>query len=397
MDRIFFDAEIPGFGVRLRSTGGKVSKFWLVQYAFGGKTRRMTLGPVTVLDAGKARETAKDIMARVRLGGDPAGERTEDKAKAGETVEACIKLYLNRRRSDGKLRASTLTEIERHLTRNLKGLHATSIHKLDRRAIALEIGRLGEQAPVQANRTLASLRKFLSWAAGEGLIDANPAAFVNKNPESPRDRVLSVVELAAIWRALPDGDYGNIVRLLMLTGQRLREISDLRWGEVDLDRAVAVLPAARTKNRRQHEIPLTPAALAILTARTRSGRDLVLGNGASRHGFSGWSTRKKHLDARLSIKPWCLHDLRRAVATGLGEIGILPHLVEAVLNHVSGAKAGVAGIYNRARLEAGKTSALLRWAEVLMAAVEGRGVNVTPSHQPTEVVPRRHVTSATPA
>jgi integrase len=381
IDRIFFDTDVPGFGLRLRFGGAKT---WLVQYAVAGKTRRMSLGPVAALDAGKARETAKDILAKVRLGGDPAGEKGQGKAKAGETVGACIKLYLNRRRNDGKLRASTLGEIERHLTRNIKPLHSISIHQLDRRAIALEIGRLAERAPTQANRTLASLRKFLNWCAGEGLIDANPAAFVNKSPEVERDRVLTIDEVAMIWRALSDGDFADIVKLLALTGQRRNEISDLRWGEVDLDRAVAVLPAARTKNHRRHEIPLAPAALAILTACKRSGRDLVFGNGASQHGFSGWSAAKRQLDARLSIKPWVLHDLRRAVATGMGEIGILPHIIEAVLNHASGAKRGVAGIYNHARHEAKKTSALLRWAEVLMAAVEGRDVNVTPP-QPADL------------
>jgi integrase len=367
IDRIFFDSEVPGFGLRLRAGGAKV---WLVQYAFGGKTRRMSLGPVAALEAGKAREMAKTILAQVRLGRDPATEKTESKGRSGETVEACIRLYLSRRRSDNHLRASTLTEIERHLTRNLKALHATPIHKLDRRAIALEIGRLGEMAPTQANRTLASLRKFLNWCAGEGLIDANPAVFVNKNPEAPRERVLTLAELAAICRALPDNDYGDIVRLLALTGQRLREIADLSWAEVDLGRAVVVLPPQRTKNGRRHTIPLSPPAAAILAARPRTERNLVFGAGASQHGFNGWSAAKGALDARLNIEPWTHHDLRRAVATHMNEIGILPHVVEAVLNHASGAKAGIAGVYNRASYEADKATALLRWGEALTAAIE---------------------------
>jgi integrase len=194
---------------------------------------------------------------------------------------------------------------------------------------------------------------------------------VNKGAERPRSRVLTVAELAQIWHALPAvGDYGDIVRLLMLTGQRLREIADLRWGEVDLERATIVLPPERTKNHRRHEIPLSPPALAILTARKRRGRDLVFGRGAGKSGFSGWSAAKKQLDARLSIEPFVIHDLRRSVATGLGEIGIAPHVIEATLNHVSGARRGVAGIYNRSELLAERRTALLRWGETLIAAIE---------------------------
>jgi integrase len=278
-------------------------------------------------------------------------------------------------RNDGKLRPSTYGGIERHLALNLKALHGVPIHKLDRRAIALELGRFTtERGPVQANRTRSSLVKFLNWCAGEGLIDSNPAAFTNKNPETPRDRVLTLTELSTIWRVLPAGDYGDILKLLMLTGCRAREISDLQWGEIDLGRGVITLPPARTKNRRWHAIPLPPAARAILETRAPSARAFVFGTGQG--GFSGWSKAKLQLDALVKIKPWVVHDLRRAVATGMGETGVQPHIIEAVLNHVSGHKAGVAGTYNRAAYETEKTTALARWAEHLMAAVEGRDTNV---------------------
>jgi integrase len=377
-DKIFFDSELHGFGLRLRSSG---AKSWIVQYAVAKKTRRIVLGSDALLDPGKARETAKDILAAVRLGRDPKGEMADSKAKSGETFDACMRLYLDRRRNDVKLRASSYAEIERHLVKNLKALHGLRIDKVDRRSIALELGRFAtERGPVQANRTRASLVKFLNWCAGEGFIDANPAMFTNKNPEQARDRVLTMSELAAIWRTLPDGDFGDIVRLLTLTGQRAREISDLRWEEIDLDRAVITLPPQRTKNRRWHTIPLAPAAVDLLKARQRvPGRDLVFGIGMSlRHGFSGWNAAKKKLDEKLTIKHWVVHDLRRAVATGLGELGIAPYAIEGVLNHVSGTRGGVGARYNKAVYEAEKTTALLRWGEHLMAAVEGRDTSVTP-------------------
>jgi integrase len=199
----------------------------------------------------------------------------------------------------------------------------------------------------------------------------------NKNAEKSRDRVLSDKELKAIWKALPDNDYGAIVRLLVLTGQRASEISDLRWSEIDFDRNLIVLPSSRTKNHRAHIVPMTPMVRAILEAAPRrDGRDFVFG--AGERGFSGWSKSKARLDAALNIAPFVIHDVRRSTATHMAEIGIQPHIVEAVLNHVSGHRGGVAGIYNRAAYEAEKAQALTRWAEHVAAIVEGRKPNVTP-------------------
>jgi integrase len=378
IDHIEFDSEVPGFGVRIREGG---SRTYVFQYKTGNRQRRIALGAVSAIDIGKARETAKDLYARVRLGQDPKGEMAEHQARAGETFEACMRLYLERRRNDADLRPSSYREIERHLTRNLKALHGLRIDHVDRRAIALELGRITTEAPIQANRTRANLVTFLSWCVGEGFIDANPAMFTNKNKEVPRDRVLADAELRKIWRALPDGDYGDIVHLLMLSGQRASEIGDLRWAEIDLDRSMITLPSPRTKNGRRHTIPLSDPAAAILKARSRyEGRNLVFGTGQG--GFSGWGHCKARLDADGDIESWRIHDIRRAVATGMGELGVQPHVVEAVLNHVSGTKGGIAGRYNKASYEAEKTDALTRWAEHLLAVIEGRKSKVTPIRRP---------------
>jgi integrase len=375
-DHFEFDDDIPGFGIRLRGR----KRFWVFQYAIvtdKKHTKRITFGRYPAMDAPAARKQAEQYHALVKQGRDPAGEKKEDRARAGETFEACMKLYLERRRGDPKLRPSSYGEIERHLTRNLKALHGLRIDKVDRRAIAIELTRLTtENGPIQANRSRASLVKFLSWCAGEGFIDANPAMFTNKNPEQARDRVLSMSELKIIWLALPDGDYGDIVKLLMLTAQRAREISDLRQDEIDCDCNSITLPPARTKNRRWHTVYLAPAASVILKSRERiTTREFVFGTG--RRGFSGWSKSKDRLDQKVKLAPWIIHDLRRAAATHMGEIGILPHVVEACLNHVSGTKHGIAGRYNKAQYEVGKADAFARWAEHLMAAVEDRETNVT--------------------
>jgi integrase len=174
--------------------------------------------------------------------------------------------------------------------------------------------------------------RFLNWAAGEGLVETNAARHVNKFKESgPRDRHLSNDEIRLLWRALPAGDFGDILRLLLLTGQREREISDLRWSEIDFERGVVDLPPNRTKNKRRHTIPMSSIVRAILKARPQQDRALVFGNGTG--GFSGWSKAKSRLDTALGIAPWRIHDLRRTAATGMAELGVQPHVVEAVLNH----------------------------------------------------------------
>jgi integrase len=132
------------------------------------------------------------------------------------------------------------------------------------------------------------------------------------------------------------------VRLLILTGQRREEIGRLRWSEIT--EATIRLPPERTKNKRQHEIPLAPQAQAIIKRQSRQG-EFVFGKA----GFTQWTDAKAALDRRVALEPWRLHDLRRTCATGMAELGVLPHLIEAVLNHVSGHKAGIAGVYNRAR------------------------------------------------
>jgi integrase len=224
------------------------------------------------------------------------------------------------------------------------------------------------------------LSSFFAWAIGEGLCDTNPVIGTNKHFDGARsrDRVLTGRELAAIWKALPDSDYGAIVRLLIFTGQRREEIAGLRWSEVDLEAREITLPPARTKNNRPHDVPLSKPALAILKSLpVRAGREFVFGDGPRARngrppgpggGFQGWSHCKAVLDKQTSsIGAWRLHDVRRTVATRMAELGVQPHVIEAVLNHVSGHKAGVAGVYNRSSYATEKREALDFWGKHIEA------------------------------
>ncbi len=186
--------------------------------------------------------------------------------------------------------------------------------------------------------------------------------------ETKRDRVLSDEELALVWQCSGGGDFGAIVKLLILTGQRREEVGAAQWSEIDPAGALWTIPGNRTKNRLPHDVPLAAPALKMWDDQARrDGRDLIFG---SRNGpFQGWSDAKEDIDQRIaqatggkSLKPWRLHDLRRTVATRLGDLGVLPHVVEAVLNHISGSKAGVAGVYNRALYNPEKREALDRWS-----------------------------------
>jgi integrase len=290
--------------------------------------------------------------------------------------------YLEARREGMKPRSHQ--ECSRHLQKHWKPLHGMAVSAIDRAAVAVHLKAIAKDSgAVTANRARSTLSAMFAWAIGEGLCEANPVIGTNKKDEGgSRERVLSDAELAAVWNATGDNDYGNIVKLLMLTAQRRDEIGGLEWSEIDQQAKVISLPASRTKNSRPHDIPLSSAALALVVALPRrTGRALVFGSGEG--GYSGWSRSKEALDesAKLS-EAWTLHDLRRTAATRMADLGVQPHVIEAILNHVSGHKSGVAGIYNRSTYAVEKRAALELWATHLQVArAKASGANVSKLRQ----------------
>jgi integrase len=237
-------------------------------------------------------------------------------------------------------------------------LHKLRLTDIDRRTIAVLLGQIETSSGASSRNHLRStLSAFFAWAIQEGLCESNPVQGTGKADESNgRERVLTQDELRKLWRGLGDGHFADIVRLLLLTGQRRTEIGRLTWSEVDLDRKLIVLAPDRTKNSRSHEVPLSTQALAILARQDRRS-EFVFSK------YMNWSAGKAKLDARLGIAPCRLHDLRRTCATMLGELGIQPHHIEAILNHYSGHRSGVAGIYQRAKYADEMRTALQRWAD----------------------------------
>lgn len=362
---LVFDDKLPGFGIRLREGG---SKTWIAQYRLGSRQRRLKLGSVAQLKHETARSAAKAALAKAQLGIDPQVEKTDTKKAAEVTLERVIQQFLAVR--ERTMRPAAFKEVKRHLQKHWSPLHSHAIRDLSRATLAARLREIGQQnGLVTADRARASLSAMMNWAIREGLAEVNNVTFTNRQAgQVERDRVLTDGELRAIWHACVEDDYGTLARLLMLIPVRRGELGGIRWSEIDEKEAVWRVPAQRSKNHQAFDVPLTPLTLAILKSRPRiEGRDVIFGRGDE--GFKGWSKSKRELDARIlkqlkRDKPdaktfeWRLHDLRRTTSTRLHEQGVQPHIVEALLNHTSGHKAGVAGIYNRATYDRDRRAAL---------------------------------------
>jgi integrase len=393
-DHVVWDTDVPGYGCRLRASGART---WIYQYDFAGRTKRITIGATSAVDASRARKTAEDLHAKVKLGRDPSAEKAaaRDKAVRGaaETFGALLPAYLDRQRKAVSPR--WLTEITRHLTKHAKPLHGRPVTEIDLRELADLLERVEKSAgPVEANHLRGAIRAYFQWLSTKGILTANVASFTGKaNTNGKRERVLSDSELVEVWNAA-DGagaQFAAIVKLLMLTGLRRDEISSLRWSEVNLDAKVINLPGGRTKNDESHPVPLASQALQILRAQPRrqladgSQRDLIFGlaQGAGYRDHDGGLNRlrarieanRRAANIKEEMPHWTLHDLRRTVSTDMnGELGILPHVVEAVLGH---AVEGIAGNYNYAQYLPEQRAALARWdGHIMRLLAGGRGKKV---------------------
>jgi integrase len=234
----------------------------------------------------------------------------------------------------------------------------------------------GELADGQGRQMLATLSTLFSWVLKERRVSTNPCANI-KPPRAPqqRDRVLSAAEMKAFWTAADSvGEpVTQLLKFLLLTGCRRDEARCMRRSELSADGSLWELPSTRTKNKRVHQLPLPKLAQDIIkSVRRISGSDFIFTkNGRVPVRFNSYC--KRPLDAVMQpTTPWVIHDLRRTAATGMAEIGISPHIVEAVLNHVSGSKSGVAGIYNRAQHKDAKADALEAWAAHVESIVTGK-------------------------
>ena len=368
-ERFVWDADLPGFGVRLR--GGR--KSWVVQYRVGHRQRRESLGDTRKVKIEDARAIARQRFAQAELGVDPGAQRAAALA-ASVTVAMAAERYLDARRD--LMRPNTFRPAKRYFDVHWKPLRERSLAEIKRADVAVRLQELVKaHGRTSASRARSYLSAMYSWAMREGLCEANPVIATNDPAAGipTRDRILADDEIRSVWNACGGDNAGRIVRLLLLTGCRREEIGRLRWQEINFDSGVIAIPGERTKNKRTHELPLPRIALDLLAAVPREGREYVWGRGDA--PFAGWSAAKLKLDAQIAMmtgKPllsWKLHDLRRTMRTGLGKIGVAPHIAELCINHV---KSGVEAIYDRYRYQPEVKAALARWTDHVLALVEGR-------------------------
>ena len=229
-----------------------------------------------------------------------------------------------------------------------------------------------------AARTAAYGRACFAWAAKRDKVSANPFLALPMPDAGPaRDRVLTDDELAAIWRAAAatPGSFGRLVQLLLLTGQRRDEVAQMAWSEISPDRTTWTIPGSRTKNGKPHLVPLSEMASGLLPAETDAAeRDTALVFPGQRGtAFSGWSKSKAEIDEHAGVTGWRIHDLRRTLATGLQALGVRLEVTESVLNHISGSRAGIVGVYQRREWAAEKRAALDSWTQQVQGMLDGQG------------------------
>jgi integrase len=361
---VYIDTDAPGLELRITARGGKS---WSIRYRpKGGERKRTTYGTYPTISLAEARARAKEISAAAARGVDlpeQEGRQREDERKAEkrpQTVADLLDRYVEQYCKQNQRRWQ--------LTERMFDAHVKPA--LGKRALAdLRRGDLVELLDdlqnekglhAQVNRVRSQVVAALNWAVEREYLDTSPAAAIRKRKiEASRDRVLSDDELRAIWRAAEKLSEPSraLVKAWIVTGQRRDEVRCMTWNEVDLGRALWTLPAARNKGKRDHEIPLSLAMVALL-GKPRRGRPVFSIDGHK--PYAGQKRLKAILDRESGVSGWTFHDLRRTASTGMAALHIPQDTIDRVLNH---AKGSLAGTYNRHEYLNEKRQALEAWAE----------------------------------
>ncbi len=359
-----WDERVPGFGLRVSKAG---TKTFMLIYRHRGRSRRLTLGRYPILPLADARDKAIDALRQVNTGTDPIleAEKIDD---ASYQFDAVVDDYVERhckihnkpstaRESERALKKHFVTEWGKRDIRDIQPNHINKI--LD--------ALIDKGTPSEANHALGVIKTLFRWCVDRDMLAISPCQKVRKPAKlNSRSRVLTDVELVKVWHAFEAEGYpfGYMGKLLVLTGQRRGEVTEMRWNQIDEARKTWTIPATLAKNNREHVLPLSDAAMAILRTVPRLSDERVFpARNNDANAISGFTRAKLRFDKTSKVAEWTIHDIRRTVATGLAMLGVAPHVIERVLNHVSGTFAGVAGVYNRFQYQDEMRAALEKWAK----------------------------------
>jgi integrase len=404
------DAGQPGLYLIVQPNG---RRSWALRYRRLSDRKPCKLTLDGFPDLATARRLARAALDKIGEGGDPAAEKRAAKhnirGPEAEAIADAFRLFLDKytRTKGGRpLRETTRRETGRLLgfkrdpagpgqwtesgggvLANWKGKTAGAIRPADVRDLLEELVDAGHG--VKANRTLAALKTCFSWLhrRDPDALPRSPCDGIDDPaPETPRERVLTDAELAALWKVATSESYpfGHMVQLLVLTGCRRDEVRDAPWSEIDMKAREWSIPAKRTKNGREHLVPIVDQAAAILEKMPRISGSRLLFTTTGETSISGLARYKARLEQgvakELGAEPerWTLHDLRRTLATGLQRLGFPVEVCEAVLNHTGGVVSGVAAVYAKHDYLNEKRAALEAWARHIDSIVGGEGGNVVP-------------------
>jgi integrase len=334
----FVDDTITGLALRVTSGG---TKSWTLTW--GTPRRRVTLGRYPALSLAAARTAAIEVR----------------EGRTSGTVAALAEIYL--RAGNGKRSAP---EIERRLRKDiLPVIGHIPLRELHRRDVTRVIDAKSA-APIAARKAFEDIRAMVRFAVSRGDLDHNPIdGMVGPPISKPRTRVLSDDEIRTLWHSLDQlpTEAGHVIKLCLVTGQRLGEVSGLRRSELDLPKAMWNLPGSRTKNGHPHSVPLSRLALEIIQSKpefdlkTADIAMLIL-----------------RAQAKIGIAHWTAHDLRRTALTKMAELGVAPIVLGHIANHRTTTKAGITlGVYVQHAYEKEKREALELWADRLQGIISG--------------------------
>lgn len=374
-----WDGKTPGFGLRVSPHG---TKTFILVYRHRGRPRRLTIGRYPYLPLADARDKAEAALKLVNSGIDPAlAEHPEDDPSF--RFDAVVDRFVMRHcRVHNK--PSTAKETERLLKKHfVRAWGKRDVRDIRQSHVEEILDALIEaNKPSEANHALGVVKTLLQWCVDRTMLEASPALNIKKPAKSrSRARTLTPDELRRLW-AVCEAEgfpFGVMTKLLLLTGQRRGEVALMEWSHLDLKARTWSIPAELSKNGREHLVPLSAHAVQLIKPVPRSDSKFVFparGNASS--VFSGFTRAKLRLDRNSAINGWTLHDLRRTAATYLAKLDVAPHVIERILNHVSGSFAGVAGIYNRHPYQDEMRAALEKWAEHLLHIARSRPAGSAP-------------------